>query len=318
MLPVAEDLVERSCPARAAIAGNPSDGHGGAVVAIPLRSVRATTGVRRHDRFEFRPGDGVDVDARALVVATMSALRRHLGAEIMPLLVDVATTIPRSVGLAGSSAIVVATAGALAAAHSGARWADVIETEPDLLASIALAAERDELGIEAGLQDRVVQTYDNAVLMDFAPAAARRLRGLEAGTYRRVADVPATLFVATRPASASSSAVVHRQLADRRDHAGVRRSMQRLGDQARRAARAIDGHDVAELGAAMDASFDLRRSIIDLDAAHVEMIEIARAAGAHANYSGSGGAITVLGTDDDATERARAALEDASCSILAI
>ena len=65
------------------------------------------------------------------------------------------TTIPRSVGLAGSSAIVIA---ALRAAG--------VDLEPPEVAELALAIERDDLGIAAGLQDRAVQAFDQPVLVD--------------------------------------------------------------------------------------------------------------------------------------------------------
>src|SRR5215203_5069573 len=62
-------------------------------------------------------------------------------------------TIPREVGLGSLSAIVVATLRALAA-HAGATIADAD------LPRLALALETEELGIAAGLQDRVAQTYE--------------------------------------------------------------------------------------------------------------------------------------------------------------
>ena len=69
--------------------------------------------------------------------------------------------MPREVGLAGSSAIVIACARALC---------DVCghPLEPDELAREALAVELEDLGIAAGLQDRVVQTRETLVAMDFA------------------------------------------------------------------------------------------------------------------------------------------------------
>ena len=78
--------------------------------------------------------------------------------------VDVRWTsdIPRSVGLAGSSAIVVATLRALA--RPGDPAPDPLE-----LAKLALLVEQD-LGIVAGLQDRAVQATGEPVLVDVAGA----------------------------------------------------------------------------------------------------------------------------------------------------
>ena len=77
------------------------------------------------------------------------------------------TTIPREVGLAGSSAIVIATLRALAGLAGP-------PIDPELLPALALSVETDELGIAAGLQDRVVQTYGGLVFMDFARGRTSR------------------------------------------------------------------------------------------------------------------------------------------------
>ena len=37
----------------------------------------------------------------------------------------------------------------------------------EILPNIVLAVEKDELGINAGLQDRVIQVYEGCVYMDF-------------------------------------------------------------------------------------------------------------------------------------------------------
>src|SRR5690606_37782341 len=71
------------------------------------------------------------------------------------------TNIPRNVGLAGSSAIIVATLRALM------EWYGV-EIPQEVQPSLALSVERNELGITAGLQDRVIQVYEGVVAMDFS------------------------------------------------------------------------------------------------------------------------------------------------------
>lgn len=73
------------------------------------------------------------------------------------------TNIPRQVGLAGSSAII------------SAFWKTLLKfygvTDEQiplpLQASLVLSVEQDELGISAGLQDRVIQAYGGLVFMDF-------------------------------------------------------------------------------------------------------------------------------------------------------
>ena len=56
--------------------------------------------------------------------------------------------------------------------------------------SLVLSVETDELGIVAGLQDRVIQVYEGLVYMDFAREVMRRavrsaVRGLRAAGSRR-------------------------------------------------------------------------------------------------------------------------------------
>lgn len=73
------------------------------------------------------------------------------------------TNIPRQVGLAGSSAIITACWKSLM------QFYGVTSTQipPEIQANLVLSVEVDELGIAAGLQDRVIQTYGGLVYMDF-------------------------------------------------------------------------------------------------------------------------------------------------------
>ena len=68
------------------------------------------------------------------------------------------SSIPRQVGLAGSSAIVTATMRALMTFYQ-------VEIPIEKLPTLVLSAEVDELGINAGLQDRVIQAYEGCVYM---------------------------------------------------------------------------------------------------------------------------------------------------------
>lgn len=73
------------------------------------------------------------------------------------------TTIPRQVGLAGSSALVTSLIKALVIFYN------VPKSKLSLAfqANMALYAEREELGISAGYQDRVIQMYGGCVSMSF-------------------------------------------------------------------------------------------------------------------------------------------------------
>ena len=83
-----------------------------------------------------------------------------------------------------------------------------------------------------------------------------------------------------------------------------------------RRAHALLGGDHAAFAAALDASFDERAALLDLDPRHEAMVRAARAAGASANYAGSGGAI--VGTLPlDGFEPVVRALRALGCEVIA-
>ncbi|MEO6571193.1 MAG: hypothetical protein ABIO83_06560 [Ilumatobacteraceae bacterium] len=276
-----------TCPARAALAGNPSDGYGGAVVAIPIPMLSATVTIDASDRFGI---DTIDPDLRRLLRATVDGFTESIadrtGARTTnpEIVVAASTTIPRSVGLAGSSALVVATLRALAILAE-------VPWEIIPMAQLALSIERDRLGIEAGLQDRLVQSAGRPVAMQFDPVAVR-LVSLPAD---------AAIFVAWRSDAAEDSGVVHRPLRRRFDDADpvVVSTMHALAAEGRLAASAIDAGDLEGLGRAMDRSFDLRVSMMPVAPSQHALVEIGRRAGAAMNSAGSGGSVVGLVTAID-------------------
>jgi glucuronokinase len=217
------------------------------------------------------------------------------------------------VGLAGSSAIVIAVLRALQ------RHARLPPLPPDELASLALSVEVDELGYAAGLQDRVVQAYGRPMLMRFDPDRSRLVSGLAAGSYHELREpLPGWLTVAARPTESEPSQVVHRSLRERheRGEEPVVAAMAELAATAEAAASVIRIGDVAALGRAMDRSYDIRRSIMDIRPGQAEMIDTARRAGAWANFAGSGGAVSVLAPDEATSRDASARLEAIGCDII--
>jgi GHMP kinases C terminal len=77
---------------------------------------------------------------------------------------------------------------------------------------------------------------------------------------------------------------------------------------ARRALDALRSRDHAAFAAAVDRSFDLRATILELDPRHVALIDCARREGAAANYTGSGGAIVAVCRDHAHRDQTLAAL----------
>jgi glucuronokinase len=284
--------------ARAALAGNPSDGYGGAVLAVTLPAFGA--------RAEIGTADQLRVDPPSeLVRATVQRFARTAGAPgAEAAAVTWSTTIPRRVGMGGSSAIVIAVLRALCARHG-------TDLDRSALAELALAVEVEELGIAAGLQDRVAQSYGGLVFMDFDPRS---------GAYVTLdqALLP-PLLIAWRLESGGLSGAVHSPLRERYEggEPSVRDGMSELGALARRARRALVAGDRDEFARCVDASFDQRRQMIALDPRHVEMVACARGAGAGVNYAGSGGAVVAVCRDDGHRRQVAQALERLGCDTAA-
>ena len=284
--------------ARAALAGNPSDGYGGAVLAVTLPELSADA------RAWLAPDLKIEPDSE-LVRATVLRLARITDPAARRTRMQWRTSIPRYVGLGGSSAIVIATLRATCALHG----IDLSERE---LAELALAVEVEDLGIAAGLQDRVAQAYGGLTFMEFAPGAGD-------GAYERLdRSLLPPLLVAWRSTAAAESGSVHAPLRDRhaRGEPVVVHSLSELGELARRARAALQAADRPELLRCVDQSFEARRRMLELDPRHVEMIECARSVGASANYTGSGGAIVAVCPDESVRERTARALQSLGCETL--
>src|SRR5215472_12871067 len=99
------------------------------------------------------------------------------------------STIPQRLGLGGSSAIITASLRALCRYYG----LDIpLPVQPNL----ALETETRELGVPAGLQDRVVQAYHGLVYMDFSRELMQK-RGY--GEYERLDPaVLHNIYVAAR------------------------------------------------------------------------------------------------------------------------
>lgn len=271
-----------SALARVALAGNPSDGYGGRTLAVTVCDFAATATAEpagSEDRLE-PPGPG----GAELMAATLARLREHIGAAD-PLALSCETTVPREVGLAGSSAIVIACARAFLALHATSLPADE-------LARLALAVETEDLGIAAGLQDRIVQSRETLVAMDFGGEPV----------YEELdpALLP-PLFIAWHPDAAAPSGIAHAELKAR--HAAgdphVTAALARLADLAREARQALIDGRPDDFAATLGASFDERLRVMPVDDHTAAMVELAREHGEGANSAGSGGAIvgTVPGAD---------------------
>lgn len=293
--------------ARAGLIGNPSDGYFGKTISVIVRNFRAQVTCRESERLIIEPHqrDRLDYDnVQALVEAVdrdgyyggvrlikaaikrfhdhCRACRRAIGEKAFALSYD--TDIPVRVGLAGSSAIVIATLRALMQACA-------VSIDEATLATLALSVETEELGIGAGLQDRVIQAYEGVVFMDFEESLVRETG---AGRYEPLdpAALP-PLFVAYHEHLAEGTEVTHNDLRERyqRGDREVQEAMQRFAEFAQESHDLLHAGRGAEIGPLLDANYDLRAQLCPISAGNQELIRIGRAGGAHVKFAGSGGAI---------------------------
>jgi glucuronokinase len=206
------------------------------------------------------------------------------------------SSIPRQVGLAGSSAIVTATMKALM------RFYEVDIPKP-LLPSIILKAETEELGINAGLQDRVIQVYEGCVFMDFNKDHLRK-NGF--GKYEVIdPTLLPRLYLAYKVELGKVSGVALSTIRESYEKGDplVVETLAELAELAEQGRKAILARDYGSLHEFMNRNFDLRCKIMKISDSNMELVRIARNCGASAKFSGSGGAIIGMYEDDDMLRR---------------
>ncbi len=299
-------------PARVGLLGNPSDGFGGRVIAATIDDFASTVVAEPADRWELVAPE------RSLAGSCVANLRNALdegrldeGLELLAAAViqlDRAghappphrllfeSDIPRQVGLAGSSAVVVGTIAAL--------WPT---SEPVELARLALGAEVDVMGWAAGPQDRVVQSMGGLVDMRFdEPWDPQRYHRLDP------AGLP-TLLLAWTDDPGEHSGAVHAPVRDRWESGdpAVIAAMTRFAALAAEGRAALDAGTAPSVWPELaDEAFDLRTrfwSIADTDA---EMVDAIRSVGGGACLAGSGGAVVGHLPDASLVEPAMQALTD--------
>ena len=308
-------------PARVGLVGNPSDGFGGAVLAAVVDTWAADVTARAYGDgvrvrtaadapFELADADDLaaararDGGAHAVVLAALQSLERHLGG-LPPVDVEWSSTIPRSVGLAGSSAIAV---GVIEAVSSfTARPLD-----PRVVAALALEAETVGLGIAAGWQDRIVQAHRCAVLVDASETTT--VGGRDVPVVQPIDGFDVDVLIGWRATDAESSGTYHRELRRRATDAAVTTGMRALADLARAASMAASSCDVPRLAELVDASWRTRCECAPLGPAHAQLVETVRATGLAATSPGSGGSVVALASDRASLDAAVAALSSAGAS----
>ena len=309
------EVIKRRAYARAGLMGNPSDGYGGRTISFTIpdfyaevvlyewEDLEVIPSQQDHGRFKSIKELANDVQLHGyyggirLVKATIKRFvdycqgRHDLHDRNFSIRYE--TNIPRQVGLAGSSAIIVATLRALVDFYQ-------LEIPLQLQPSLVLSVETDELGIAGGLQDRVVQVYGGLVAMDFTGDVMQQQEGLWYGQYEKLDNsmLPST-YVAYASELGEPTEVVHNDLRSRFQQGDEElvAAMQQLAAITQEARCCLENGDQEQFGRLVNKNFDIRQSICQVHPAHLAMVEAARSTGATAKFAGSGGAI--VGTYQD-------------------
>lgn len=319
--------------ARVGLYGNPSDGYHGKTIALTIANFWASATIAPSERLTLIPHplfdpcdfgslsdlhfisrrEGYQGGLRLAQAACKRfyefCMEKGVALPKRNFTMSYDTNVPRQVGLAGSSAIVTAAMRALMQFYN----LDESHIASPLLPSLVLSVE-SELGIVAGLQDRVVQAYEGLVYMDFDKNI---FESTGHGLYKRL---DASLLCNALPliwlaycGEPSDSGRIHSDVKARWEAGddSVIDIMRRIADVAEQARLALEAGDSNDCKRLIAENFELRRSLFGdqvLGETNLRLIQIARDHGAVAKLPGSGGA--VVGTCDlGQLEEVRAAYE---------
>jgi galactokinase/mevalonate kinase-like predicted kinase len=303
--------------ARVGLMGNPSDGFFGKTISFLIKNFCAQVTIVPHkdstnehiligERIRFSSFgsflaniklNGYDGISR-LILATLKVFFSYTANQEKckrGFTVFYETNIPRQVkiilmnvqvGLSGSSAIITGLLKALKLFYG-------LEIKLEILANLALSAEKDELKIAAGLQDRVIQTFGGLVYMDFNK---EQMQTYGYGIYESlsVAKLP-SLWIAYCSNPKDSGKVhsdINRRFLD--NDPIVLEAMTKFASFAEQAKHDILNGDVHHLAHLMNQNFNLRRDLYGdevIGEMNLYMINLARSHGMAAKFCGSGGCI---------------------------
>lgn len=314
---------------RVGFLGNPSDGYFGKTISVAFSNFSVELTLTESSRLRFVPGEvddqtfesietlvrdvrlyGYYGGIRILKAVTKRFFDYCLAHDIVlprrNFMAEYKINIPRLVGLSGSSAICTAMLKALMRFYE-------VELPLEDCPTICLEAEREELGIACGLQDRVIQMYNGVVFMDFDRPL---VEATGHGRYERLdpsvfgaSGSALHLYVAYDPNRAEESGKAHKKVKrlflDK--NSDVLAAMSEFADIAQQGRDALVSGRADRIPYLVNANFDLRSRIFDVADENKRMVMAARSVGASAKFAGSGGAI--VGTYED--EAQYAALEQA-------
>lgn len=308
-------IIETRAFARAGLLGNPSDGYFGKTISVSIRNFGARILLfespelvieeQAFNDYQFRNVyqlvesvkltgyyGGSRLIKAAIVKFWEYCNENQTNLKFKNFTVRYQTSIPRQVGLAGSSAIVTATFKALMKFYN-------IKIPQHILPTLILKAETEELGINAGLQDRVIQVYEGCVYMDFEEKSLKK-KGYGKYEPLKAGNLP-NLYLAYKTDLSKVSGTVLNNIKEKyyaRDPLVID-TLKEVAQCAEEGKTAIQNKDFNRLNALVNKNFDLRCKIMNISDSNHELVQTARNCGASAKFSGSGGAIIGFYEDDE-------------------
>jgi len=261
-------LVATAWP-RAGLLGNPSDLYGGKGIGFVFHNWCAEV--------RFQSGSGCDDNS--LLEAAIEEFSARSGKPVASGCLLGNSNIPRQVGLAGSSALVIAALRVLSGIHK-------VDWSASQLAECAWAVENDRLGIVSGPMDRLIQAHQGLLVMDFADHAEERLSPSLLPEMRILVDSQ------TGQVSGDVHARIHTRF--HQGDAEVCEVVAQYRPLVERGLLALLEGDLEVLADCVDKNFDLRASLYPISTRDLEMIAGVRDCGAAAKFCGSGGAVLAV------------------------
>jgi len=325
-------IIETRAYARAGLLGNPSDGYFGKTISIIVRNFGASVSLYETpelrieemdvDRNTFRSiyhmVDSVKLSGyyggTRLIKATIKKFTEYCESHNIRLstrnfTIRYRSSIPRQVGLAGSSAIITAAMKALMQFYQ-------VDIPKHILPTLILTVETEELGINAGLQDRVIQVYEGCVFMDFEQ---EHLRKNGFGKYETIdpALLP-KLYLAYKVELGKVSGTVLNTVREKYEKGDPLTidTLAELAGVAEQGKAAILRKDYQALHGLLDKNFDLRCKIMNISDSNMELVKTARNCGASAKFPGSGGAIIGMYEDDEMLRRLIISLQKINARVI--
>jgi glucuronokinase len=325
-------IITTTTYARAGLIGNPSDGYFGKTIAFSVRNFSARVTLyespeleikfHQNDRTMFRSMrelveditfsgyyGGIRLIKAAIKKFYEYCLEEQILLEEKNFTILYDSNVPLRVGLAGSSAIITSVMKALMQFYG-------VEIDKPVLANLILSVEVDELGINAGLQDRVIQVYEDIVYMDFN---RQHMEEYGYGVYEPLEpEFLPHFYIAYSNDLSEGTEVFHNNIRQRYDDGEhqIHEAMREFGEITTWFQDALLTGDLPTMNELINRNFNLRASIYKLSRRNWELINCARNVGASSKFCGSGGAIVGIYTDEKMYQRLESEMKKIRASLI--